>query len=70
MVGLPASGTPTLGSNPAGAQVLAHLPNARGVLVTAGARGSAYAFRPAGGKATLTARVPVLKVRISSVFQL
>jgi len=45
------------------AQVLVHLPNARGVLVTAGARGSAYAFRPTGGKPPLTARVPVLKVR-------
>ena len=30
--------------------------------MTAGARGSAYAFRPAGGKPPLTARVPVLKV--------
>jgi len=34
------------------------------VLVTAGARGSAYAFRPAGGKPPLTARVPVLKVQM------
>jgi hypothetical protein len=44
-------------------QVLDQLPHARGVLVTAGARGSAYAFRPANGKTPLTGRVPVLKVR-------
>lgn len=39
------------------------MPKAKGVLVTAGAQGSAYAFKGAGGKIDLTGRVPVLKVR-------
>ncbi len=43
--------------------MLEHTPNANGVLGTAGAQGSAYAFKGAGGKIDLTGRVPVLKVR-------
>ena len=45
-------------------QVLEQLPDAKGVLVTAGALGSAYCFRGSGGKLDLAARVPVLRVQV------
>ena len=49
-------------------QVLALLPEARGVLVTAGGSGSAYAFHASsgggGGKPDLTGIVPALKVDV------
>ncbi len=47
-----------------GWQVLERLPEAKGVLVTAGARGSAYCFRGAGGKLDLSGTVPVLRVSV------
>jgi len=45
-------------------KVLEELPRARGVLVTAGAKGSSYAFRSGGGKTDLTGVVPVLTVEV------
>lgn len=45
-------------------KVLEFVPKAKGVLVTAGSQGSAYAFKGAGGKIDLTGRVPVLKVDV------
>lgn len=45
-------------------QVLEFLPKAKGVLVTAGGRGSAYAFKGSNGQPPLTNRVPVLKVDV------
>lgn len=45
-------------------QVLEQLPDAKGVLVTAGALGSAYCFRGSGGKLDLSGRVPVLRVQV------
>ncbi|KAK9835149.1 hypothetical protein WJX81_001140 [Elliptochloris bilobata] len=45
-------------------KVLERLPQAKGVLVTAGALGSAYCFRGAGGKLDLSGRVPVLRVSV------
>ena len=47
-----------------GRQVLERLPEAKGVLVTAGAQGSAYCFRSAGGKQDLSGTVPVLRVSV------
>jgi len=44
--------------------VLERLPEAKGVLVTAGALGSAYCFRGPGGKQDLAGRVPVLRVSV------
>jgi fructokinase len=45
-------------------RVLECLPKAKGVLVTAGGEGSAYAFKGPDGKADLRGRVPVLKVDV------
>ena len=45
-------------------QVLEELPGARGVLVTAGANGSSYAFRGADGGPGLRGAVPVLSVEV------
>ena len=44
--------------------MLEQLPDAKGVLVTAGALGSAYCFRGSGGKLDLAGRVPVLRVQV------
>ncbi len=40
------------------------LPSVKGVLVTAGGRGSSYAFRAACGKMDMTGYVPVLSVKV------
>jgi len=55
---------PTAAPARARAQVLERLPEAKGVLVTAGALGSAYCFRGPGGKQDLAGRVPVLRVSV------
>ena len=59
----PARTRPTTGA-PRLRQVLEQLPEAQGVLVTAGALGSAYCFRGSGGKLDLSGRVPVLRVQV------
>lgn len=46
-------------------QVLAAIPSARGVLVSAGEKGSAYAFRSPGGKMDMCGEVPVLSVKVA-----
>lgn len=46
-------------------EVLAKLPGARGVLVSAGEHGSSYAFSSPGGKMANTGIVPVLKIKVS-----
>lgn len=45
-------------------RVLASAPTARGVLVSAGEKGSAYAFRAPGGKMDLTGALPVMNVEV------
>lgn len=45
-------------------QVLDRFPSVKGLLVTAGGKGSSYAFRGLEGKSDLTGRVPVLKVEV------
>jgi sugar/nucleoside kinase (ribokinase family) len=45
-------------------QVLEQLPQARGVLVSAGEKGSSYAFRSPGGKLDLCGVVPVMEVAV------
>lgn len=44
--------------------MLAHAPSARGVLVSAGEKGSSYAFRAPGGKMEVSGEVPVLGVDV------
>jgi fructokinase len=44
--------------------ILAHFPNAKGVLVSAGEKGSSYSFR-SGGKTNFSGEVPVLPVKIA-----
>ena len=44
--------------------MLARVPAAAGVLVSAGEKGSAYAFRAPGGKMELAGSVPVLDVDV------
>lgn len=46
-------------------QVLKNVPNALGVLVSAGEKGSAYAFKSPGGKMDITGVVPVLNVKVA-----
>jgi fructokinase len=46
-------------------KVLDAVPNARGVLVSAGEKGSAYAFRSPGGKMDISGIVPVLDVKVA-----
>jgi fructokinase len=46
-------------------KVLNAVPNARGVLVSAGEKGSAYAFRSPGGKMDISGIVPVLDVKVA-----
>ncbi|GAB4823544.1 hypothetical protein N2152v2_010590 [Parachlorella kessleri] len=45
-------------------KVLENLPHAKGVLVSAGEKGSAYSFRSPGGKMDLSGVVPVLSVDV------
>lgn len=45
-------------------QVLGAVPSASGVLVSAGEKGSAYAFRTSGSKMDVTGIVPVLDVKV------
>ena len=46
-------------------QVLSAVPNARGVLVSAGEKGSSYAFRSPGGKMDMCGAIPVLDVKVA-----
>jgi fructokinase len=46
-------------------KILAAVPTAKGALVSAGEKGSAYAFRSPGGKMDITGSVPVLPVKVA-----
>ena len=46
-------------------KVLAAVPSAKGVLVSAGEKGSAYAFHSSSGKMDLTGIIPVLQVKVA-----
>lgn len=45
-------------------KVLACVPNAQGILVSAGAKGSSYAFKTPGGKMDITGSIPILPVKV------
>ena len=62
---LPPAPPPSTAPSPPLVQVLARLPAASGVLVSAGEKGSSYAFRGPGGKLETCGVVPVLDVKVA-----